>query len=343
VTVAVALGTSAVIAAYVKPAAARAGDVCATADGDCFEPHGTPGCNLPECCEIVCAIDPSCCSGPWDDFCAEAATLECEPPACPGEGSCFDIHAEEGCDDEACCELVCGLDPFCCDGAWDASCVAIATTQCAAGSCTITCPPEALAEPEPCGEDVNAGCDHPPFQFTPIDCGDVYCGTVDAGGQRDGDWYALVVAEETELSWTVTSEFPATLAVVTGDCLDGFSAVDVAFAGGCGTGALSFCAGPGTYWLVVTSGVDEGSIFFGIACEGAKEPGVVGGRYSAALTCDACGACPADLDGDGTVEVDDLLLVIGAWGQTAHPADLDGDGVVEVDDLLIVIGAWGPC
>ncbi|MCH7849592.1 MAG: hypothetical protein IIB53_14675 [Planctomycetes bacterium] len=52
-----------------------------------------------------------------------------------------------------------------------------------------------------------------------------------------------------------------------------------------------------------------------------------------------------DLDGDGTVGVSDLLILLGAWGQCDDCndciADLDGDCVVGVKDLLILLGNWG--
>jgi len=57
---------------------------------------------------------------------------------------------------------------------------------------------------------------------------------------------------------------------------------------------------------------------------------------------DECPECP-DINGDGTVDVSDLLIVIGYWGATGSPADLNSDGIVDVADLLIVIGNWGPC
>jgi plastocyanin len=53
--------------------------------------------------------------------------------------------------------------------------------------------------------------------------------------------------------------------------------------------------------------------------------------------------CPADIDGDGTVAVTDILILIGGWGGNDPTHDLDGDGAVGVGDILIVIGAWGPC
>jgi subtilisin family serine protease len=54
-------------------------------------------------------------------------------------------------------------------------------------------------------------------------------------------------------------------------------------------------------------------------------------------------SCEADIDGNGSVDVGDLLDVIDAWGQVDSPADINADGIVNVSDLLIVIGNWGPC
>ena len=53
--------------------------------------------------------------------------------------------------------------------------------------------------------------------------------------------------------------------------------------------------------------------------------------------------CPSDIDGDGTVAVADILIMIGGWGGNDETLDLDGDGSVGVGDLLILIAAWGPC
>jgi len=65
--------------------------------------------------------------------------------------------------------------------------------------------------------------------------------------------------------------------------------------------------------------------------------------------------CPADIapvpGGDGLVNVQDLLAVIGAWGACGNPSNCPadiapaplGDDLVNVQDLLAVIGAWGAC
>ena len=57
--------------------------------------------------------------------------------------------------------------------------------------------------------------------------------------------------------------------------------------------------------------------------------------------------CPADLNGSGDVDFDDLLLLLSAWGpcppQPDCPEDLDGNGAVDFADLLRLLSAWGPC
>ena len=51
---------------------------------------------------------------------------------------------------------------------------------------------------------------------------------------------------------------------------------------------------------------------------------------------------PGDVNGDGTVNVDDLLVVISQWGPCSGcSGDITGDGVVGVDDLLVILAHWG--
>lgn len=54
-------------------------------------------------------------------------------------------------------------------------------------------------------------------------------------------------------------------------------------------------------------------------------------------------AAPAgDVNGDGAVNIDDLFMVINAWGPCACcAADVNGDQGVDIDDLFIVINSWG--
>ena len=52
----------------------------------------------------------------------------------------------------------------------------------------------------------------------------------------------------------------------------------------------------------------------------------------------------ADIDGNGTVDVDDLVAVILGWGACAEcagcPPDVNDDRTVDVDDLITVILNW---
>ena len=58
---------------------------------------------------------------------------------------------------------------------------------------------------------------------------------------------------------------------------------------------------------------------------------------------DAC-ELPGDIDGDGLVNVTDLLILLGTWGPCADcdacPADFDGDCDVGTTDLLVLLANW---
>ncbi|UCD75480.1 MAG: M28 family peptidase [Phycisphaerales bacterium] len=54
--------------------------------------------------------------------------------------------------------------------------------------------------------------------------------------------------------------------------------------------------------------------------------------------------CPADANGDGLVNIDDVFAVLAAWGACDDcPEDINDDGMVDIDDVFEVLGAWGPC
>jgi hypothetical protein len=57
-------------------------------------------------------------------------------------------------------------------------------------------------------------------------------------------------------------------------------------------------------------------------------------------------ACPADIDGNGTVGADDIAALLSAWGTAGSGSadtDLDNDGTVGPADLAVLLGAWGAC
>jgi hypothetical protein len=115
---------------------AECGGRCA---GSCCEPHFGPWCNDEECCDAICLIDIFCCTTEWDQFCADTAQSNpacetaCPDPECgtPEAGNCCFPHNNPNCSDESCCDEVCAVDAFCCEGAWDQTCAAIANDLCA--------------------------------------------------------------------------------------------------------------------------------------------------------------------------------------------------------------------
>ena len=133
------------------------------ATGDCFASHGNAGCQDAACCNGVCAVDPECCDTLWDSTCATTANFLCTVPSnadwpCPCLGSCFEAHTNAGCDDGACCAVVCHISPVCCDSDWDADCVAFARTACCGSP--------------GCGSGCNKPCLEPHLE--PF-CDDPYC------------------------------------------------------------------------------------------------------------------------------------------------------------------------
>ncbi|MCH8152565.1 MAG: hypothetical protein IH830_09365 [Planctomycetes bacterium] len=83
------------------------------------------------------------------------------------------------------------------------------------------------------------------------------------------------------------------------------------------------------------------------AIVGAPEDDDNGTNSGSAYLFDAAGAsaCPWDLDGNGVVNVLDLLEVVHNFGPCDGecPADFDGDGIVDVSDLLALIANLGEC
>jgi hypothetical protein len=54
--------------------------------------------------------------------------------------------------------------------------------------------------------------------------------------------------------------------------------------------------------------------------------------------------CSGDVDGNGRVDVDDIIDVIASWGALGdNPADVNNDDVVGAADLAIVLAGYGSC
>ncbi len=136
------------------------GGGCPGGGGDCCSANGTPGCDDVDCCTLICGIDPFCCDVEWDGICADEAAAACAICQGPPPGDCGDCNVpdpagEPGCSDPVCEAIICAIDPFCCDVAWDSICAdeAIANCNCGGGGGGSNCCTE--------GGNGGVGCDDP--------------------------------------------------------------------------------------------------------------------------------------------------------------------------------------
>ena len=112
--------------------------------------------------------------------------------------------------------------------------------------------------------------------------------------------------------------------------------------------AATFNDAIGTDGYAAINMVPASGVFSG-ACDGESFIAVEI-RYAATSAADHDGdgiltecECPWDLNGDGEVEIVDLLVLLGAWGtDPGGPPDFDGGGV-GITDFLILLTNWGPC
>jgi hypothetical protein len=92
------------------------------------------------------------------------------------------------------------------------------------------------------------------------------------------------------------------------------------------------------------TGTSEGAELEDVHFCGNSPDAISGGWTEVGEVCidDCPECCPADLNGDGVISVDDLLLLISYWGQAG--GDINGDGTTNVDDLLELLTLFGqPC
>lgn len=122
------VGLLLVMSAVSIPFSATARGACGEPEaGSCSTVNATPYCQDESCCEAVCAVDPYCCETRWDGICV--ALTDDFPDACgqvgcgsPDAGNCLVENDSPHCDNEACCQAVCAVDPYCCDTRWDDLC-----------------------------------------------------------------------------------------------------------------------------------------------------------------------------------------------------------------------------
>ncbi len=144
-------------------------------EGSCFEARDPespqPGCDDASCCAAICRIDPACCETNWDENCATDARFFCGSPLECGAsvtGSCTESHDTPFCEDAACCEAVCSIDPICCSTAWDSFCVSFAEDRCRQGCGIESAGPCFFPHPSPGCND--AECCSTVCEIDPICC-----------------------------------------------------------------------------------------------------------------------------------------------------------------------------
>jgi hypothetical protein len=348
---------AAFIPVFATLVAAAAAQAQCPAPGDCREVHETPGCEMPECCEIVCKINPLCCDFGWDQGCVDLALEECDGINCPADGDCGAAHPTPGCSDYGCCDLIVTIDPWCTFASWDEICANAAARYCGASTCEIAAS-KAPDEEEPCYERLNDGWASGIVSARiETDCDAALQGRLFAGGPRDLEWFSLEGAARVRRAFTVEAEFPVELQLLLGG-EDGPNEVRwLAPLGLCdGERTVNFLVPAGTVTLILGVGDADRSWRSALDCDqidpdNPPDPDdpppvqVTGTRWVVRVGCLPLG----DIDGDGSVGATDLGALLNAWGPIdpglpfdplAPDADLNGDGDVGGQDLAILLGGW---
>ena len=101
-------------------------------------------------------------------------------------------------------------------------------------------------------------------------------------------------------------------------------------------GDLTLASAPANItWTLATSINDAGKILV---------QGVVGTYPGTPVTCLLTPALPGDANLDGTVDINDLTVVLAHYGQTGmtwSTGEFTGDGTVDINDLTIVLAHYG--
>ncbi len=274
------------------------GACCDPFTGDCQDNVEFENCTYAEfypgqtCLEINCGGDPgACCDDLTGDCVDDVLAANCAGRFAEGV-LCNDLQPPCGtivgacCYDDATCEVITEADCVANGGLWLG-----ADTTCDMCPCIVPCPAGGIVEGEPCGDDVNGGCNMDVPTFEPIACGDTICGTTWAdGGTRDTDWFELVLTEPAVLTITAEAEaefvFGVIEQIVTGvpgcDNITG-SISPYLVIGECEEGVITTeCLPAGTYYLFAGLTVYEG-----LPCDV---------RYTLSVACDSpcdvpTGAC----------------------------------------------------
>jgi hypothetical protein len=186
-----------------------------------------------------------------------------------------------------------------------------------AAPCNLTPPAGALLENEPCGAEINGGCNVVPPIFTQISCGTtVIAGTAWAdGNMRDTDWYQFNLPNGGNIHWTGRAEFPLILGIIDNNCFGDFLAFSRAIIPCVDTADVTLDVGPGTYSLFAANIGFEGN------------PCGANNNYVATATitgdCTPVGRCCAP-SGCSVITQAACTQLGGTWDPTSTNCDTSG-------------------
>ena len=123
-----------------------------------FVPHAVAATNAVGIVPVVPAGHISSTNDNFEEAKVTGSVLETEDRfsavgLCPGAGSCCGATGLPGCNNSACCNMVCNLDSNCCDIGWDAGCAELARAFC--GDLCDVCPTTG----DCCASHPNGGCE----------------------------------------------------------------------------------------------------------------------------------------------------------------------------------------
>jgi hypothetical protein len=310
---------------------------CGPDAGRCDEPHGTPGCYTPSCCEKVCLLLPECCETAWDEGCVAWADAECAGLVCPSPGGCLVPHGEPGCEDAECCERVRRLDPVC-EAVWDELCVELARLACGVEPPVLQVPVDAIDEAEPCGQRLSEGCGNRTApNFVAVMPGERRTGRVQAFGTRDVDAHLLTLAAPATIRIDLWPDFPAHLVLTEGPCDGPLVTVAEAFSVPGGLARIERTLPAGSHRVFVSLATPLQTLRDGQPCpitdpEETTQPGLFGGAWWMSIE-DRSGKLGCDLDGSGSVDAADIGSLLVLFGGSGPAGDLDGSGEVDAADI----------
>jgi len=154
-------------------------------------------------------------------------------------------------------------------------------------------------------------------------------------GEAHSDvWFRYEACESGNLlvSTCESVDFDSDLVVYKGSCT---ALVQVGCNGdgaGCGgfTSELNVFIEQGNTYFIRVGGFSSTSVGSGQL--------VIGGH-----SCSNDSPCIGDVNLDGVIDVNDLLILLNYWGEAIPEYDFDEDGTVSIGDVLLVFANWGDC